>query len=131
MGSFSAPYIFGGGFRVMTTQIVSTRLNGDDRLAMVETVSLALLAMAASVVHVVGSTLAVESAPLIGTFLSACGINLLNWPLIWYRDGGEFTTVVDVTQAQRFTKADGAGNTATPPTPEQQTQETSDAQDED
>ena len=41
-----------------------------------------LLAMAASVVHVVGSTLAVESAPLIGTFLSACGINLLNWPLI-------------------------------------------------
>ena len=47
LASFSAPYIFGGGFRVMTTQIVSTRLNGDDRLAMVETVSLALLAMAA------------------------------------------------------------------------------------
>jgi hypothetical protein len=41
-----------------------------------------LLAMAASVVHVAGSTLAVESAPLLGTFLSACGINLLNWPLI-------------------------------------------------
>jgi iron(III) transport system permease protein len=47
LASFSAPYIFGGGFRVMTTQIVSTRLNGDDRLAMVETVSLALLAMTA------------------------------------------------------------------------------------
>ena len=47
LASFSAPYIFGAGFRVMTTQIVSTRLNGDDRLAMVETVSLALLAMAA------------------------------------------------------------------------------------
>jgi hypothetical protein len=41
-----------------------------------------LAAMAASVVHVIGSTLAVESAPLLGTFLSACGINLLNWPLI-------------------------------------------------
>ena len=41
-----------------------------------------LTAMAASVVHVAGSTLAVESAPLLGTFLSACGINLLNWPLI-------------------------------------------------
>ena len=31
LASFSAPYIFGGGFRVMTTQIVATRLNGDDR----------------------------------------------------------------------------------------------------
>ncbi|GAA3348364.1 hypothetical protein GCM10020358_66590 [Amorphoplanes nipponensis] len=41
-----------------------------------------LAAMAASVAHVAGSTLAVESAPLPGTFLSACGINLLNWPLI-------------------------------------------------
>jgi iron(III) transport system permease protein len=46
LASFSAPYIFGGGFRVMPTQIVSTRLNGDDRLAMVETISLTLLALA-------------------------------------------------------------------------------------
>ena len=45
LGSFSAPYIFGGGFRVMTTQIVSTRLNGDNELAMVETISLTLLAL--------------------------------------------------------------------------------------
>src|SRR3989441_3202489 len=36
LGSFSAPYIFGGGFRVMTTQIVATKLNGDLPLAMVE-----------------------------------------------------------------------------------------------
>ena len=41
-----------------------------------------LTAMAASVGHVAGSTLAVESAPVLGTFLSACGINLLTWPLI-------------------------------------------------
>ena len=47
LASFSAPYIFGGGFRVMTTQIVATRLNGDDSLAMVETVSLTLVALAA------------------------------------------------------------------------------------
>ena len=47
LASFSAPYIFGGGFRVMPTQIVSTRLNGDDRLAMVETISLTLVALAA------------------------------------------------------------------------------------
>lgn len=46
LASFSAPYIFGGGFRVMTTQIVATRLNGDDRLAMVETGALLLLALA-------------------------------------------------------------------------------------
>jgi len=46
LGSFSAPYIFGGGFRVMTTQIVATKLNGDLPLAMVETVALALVAIA-------------------------------------------------------------------------------------
>jgi len=45
LASFSAPYIFGGGFRVMPTQIVATRLNGDDQLAMVETASLTLLAL--------------------------------------------------------------------------------------
>jgi hypothetical protein len=41
-----------------------------------------LAAAAASIGHVAGSTLAVESAPLAGTFLSAAGINLLAWPLI-------------------------------------------------
>ena len=45
LGSFSAPYVFGGGFRVMTTQIVATKLNGDLPLAMVETVALALVAV--------------------------------------------------------------------------------------
>jgi iron(III) transport system permease protein len=47
LGSFSAPYVFGGGFRVMTTQIVATRLNGDDQLAMIETTSLTLVALTA------------------------------------------------------------------------------------
>jgi iron(III) transport system permease protein len=45
LASFSAPYIFGGTFRVMTTQIMATKLNGDDRLAMVETLSLTILAL--------------------------------------------------------------------------------------
>lgn len=45
LASFSAPYIFGGGFRVMTTQIVATRLNGDVAMAMVETVALTLVAL--------------------------------------------------------------------------------------
>jgi iron(III) transport system permease protein len=49
LASFSAPYVFGGGFRVMTTQIVSTRLNGENALAMVETVSLTGLALLALV----------------------------------------------------------------------------------
>jgi ABC-type Fe3+ transport system permease subunit len=40
LASFSAPYLVDGGFRVMTTPIVATRLNGDDRLAMVETAAL-------------------------------------------------------------------------------------------
>ena len=44
LGSFSAPYIFGGGFRVMTTQIVASKLNGELRMAYVETTMLALMA---------------------------------------------------------------------------------------
>jgi iron(III) transport system permease protein len=60
LASFSAPYIFGGGFRVMTTQIVATRLNGDDQLAMIETVSLTLVALAS--VWLLGGARAIESA---------------------------------------------------------------------
>jgi iron(III) transport system permease protein len=45
LASFSAPYIFGGGFRVMTTQIIASKLNGELRLAQVETVMLAILAI--------------------------------------------------------------------------------------
>jgi iron(III) transport system permease protein len=45
LASFSAPYLFGGGFRVMTTQIVATRLNGDIPLAMLETAVLTLTAL--------------------------------------------------------------------------------------
>jgi iron(III) transport system permease protein len=41
MASFSAPYIFGGGFRVLTTQIFASKVNGELTLAMVETVVLA------------------------------------------------------------------------------------------
>jgi iron(III) transport system permease protein len=45
LASFSAPYLFGGSFRVMTTQIVASKLNGELVLAQVETVMLALLAL--------------------------------------------------------------------------------------
>lgn len=45
LASFSAPYIFGGGFRVMTTQIVATRLNGDVATAMLETAALTAVAL--------------------------------------------------------------------------------------
>jgi iron(III) transport system permease protein len=44
LASFSAPYIFGGNFRVMTTRIVASRLNGDMELAMVESLALAAAA---------------------------------------------------------------------------------------
>ncbi len=47
LGSFSAPYIFGGGFRVMTTQIVNSKLNGNINAAMVQTVALASVAFIA------------------------------------------------------------------------------------
>ncbi len=45
MGSFSAPYVFGGGYRVLTTQIFASKLNGDLEMAAVETVVLALVSM--------------------------------------------------------------------------------------
>jgi iron(III) transport system permease protein len=45
MASFSAPYIFGGGFRVLTTQIFTSKTNGDMRMAMVETAVLALTSL--------------------------------------------------------------------------------------
>ena len=56
LGSFSAPYVFGGGFRVMPTQIVATRLNGETQLAMIETASLAALALLALLLFRTGST---------------------------------------------------------------------------
>ncbi len=46
LGSFSAPYVFGGGIRVLATQIVSSKLNGSLGLAYVETSVLALSAVA-------------------------------------------------------------------------------------
>ena len=46
LGSFSAPYVFGGSFRVMTTQIVASKLNGDTALSMVETTMLAAVGFA-------------------------------------------------------------------------------------
>ncbi|HEX6559996.1 MAG TPA: iron ABC transporter permease [Longimicrobiales bacterium] len=45
MGSFSAPYVFGGGFRVLTTQIFASKLNGELGIAAVETVILAAVSI--------------------------------------------------------------------------------------
>src|SRR5436309_10389824 len=47
LGSFSAPYIFGGGQRVLATQILVSKLNGSMGLAYVETTVLALAAVTA------------------------------------------------------------------------------------
>lgn len=47
LGSFSAPYIFGGGQRVLATQILVSKLNGSMGLAYVETTVLALTAIGA------------------------------------------------------------------------------------
>ena len=49
LASFSAPYVFGGGVRVMSTQILASKLNGAMGLAYVETTVLALTAVAALV----------------------------------------------------------------------------------
>ena len=47
LASFSAPYLFGGNFRVMTTQIVASKLNGELAAAQVETLLLAAVALVA------------------------------------------------------------------------------------
>ncbi len=47
MASFSAPYVFGGGFRVLTTQIYASKVSGALSMAMVETVTLASASVAA------------------------------------------------------------------------------------
>jgi iron(III) transport system permease protein len=41
MASFSAPYIFGGGIRVLSVEIFNSKLNGNVPMALVETVLLA------------------------------------------------------------------------------------------
>lgn len=46
LGSFSAPYVFGGGVRVLSTQILNSKLNDAMGLAYVETSVLALSAIA-------------------------------------------------------------------------------------
>ncbi len=45
LGSFSAPLLYGGGFRVMTTQIRNTGVNGDLALARLETAVLTIVAL--------------------------------------------------------------------------------------
>jgi iron(III) transport system permease protein len=89
LASFSAPYVFGGGYRVMTTQIVATRLNGEEALAMVETVSLTLLALLALAVFRDADREPVRAggkgtAPLpvrVRRPLSRAGLALLGWGL--------------------------------------------------
>jgi len=49
LGSFSAPYIFGGGLRVLSTQVVASKLNGAMGMAYVETTVMAIAAVAALV----------------------------------------------------------------------------------
>ena len=46
MASFSAPYVFGGGFRVLTTQLYASKLNGENGLVAVEAVVLAIVSLA-------------------------------------------------------------------------------------
>lgn len=50
LGSFSAPYVFGGGLRVLSTQIVTSKLNGAMGVAYVETTVLAVSAVVALLV---------------------------------------------------------------------------------
>jgi iron(III) transport system permease protein len=46
MASFSAPYIFGGGIRVLSVEIFNSKLNGNTPMALVETVLLASSSLA-------------------------------------------------------------------------------------
>ncbi|MGH7581428.1 MAG: ABC transporter permease [Gemmatimonadales bacterium] len=88
LGSFSAPYVFGGGFRVMPTQIVATRLNGENQLAMIETASLAAMALLALLLFRGGSRGSAGGRKgagptriVIGGRLARAGAGLVGWAL--------------------------------------------------
>jgi iron(III) transport system permease protein len=49
MASFSAPLLFGGGVRVLTLEIYTARQRGDARMALTETVILAVISLSALV----------------------------------------------------------------------------------
>jgi iron(III) transport system permease protein len=95
LASFSAPYVFGGGFRVLPTQLVSTRLNGDVSIAMVETLALVGLALTALVLASrlggagvrgagkgVGPALRRRSSPLRRGLLAVAGWGATAWLLL-------------------------------------------------
>jgi hypothetical protein len=79
------PWWLAAAFTATAIILLSRRTRRADLLL----ASAGAVAATASIAHVIGSTLAVESAPPAGTFLSAAGINLLAWPLII---GGVVTT---------------------------------------
>jgi iron(III) transport system permease protein len=87
LASFSAPYVFGGGFRVLPTQIVSTRLNGDIPIAMVETLALVGLSLVALMlasrlggIGTRGAAKGIAPAPRrIGSRMSRWGIAIVAW----------------------------------------------------
>ena len=89
LGSFSAPYIFAGGYRVMTTQIVASRVGGQYALAQVEAMVLAALALVALwLIRRVQGTEAVASAHGVAperrrivTPLARWGFAALGWGL--------------------------------------------------
>src|SRR5690606_18893265 len=115
LGSFSAPYIFGGGLRVLSTQIVSSKTIGAMELAYVETTVLAVSAVLALIVFrwferrrryampgkgrtsrvVIRSRLARTAGPLLGVAL----VTLLVMPhamvvLISFAREGTWTTQI-------------------------------------
>ena len=71
MASFSAPYIFGGGYQLLSTRIFTRKVNGELEMAMVETVVLAAVSL---------------------LFLAL---------LRWYERGREYAAVGKGTQAPR------------------------------
>ena len=89
LGSFSAPYIFGGGYRVMTTQIVASKISGKQALAQAEAVVLALVALLALlVIRRVQGEDAVTSAHgiapqrrKISSPWARCGFAVVGWSL--------------------------------------------------
>jgi iron(III) transport system permease protein len=51
MASFSAPYLFGGGMRVLTLEIFEAKVNNERQLATVETVLLAAMSLSSLVAY--------------------------------------------------------------------------------
>jgi|DewCreStandDraft_2_1066082.scaffolds.fasta_scaffold00081_112 iron(III) transport system permease protein len=77
LGSFTAPYLFGGNFRVVTTQIYASKLNGETGRMLAESALLAGVAL--GLLALLGRERAGPSGGSVGVALPGSGLRRAGW----------------------------------------------------